>query len=129
LDARETLAQRKTLLAGVIYFNDRKQTVNCIVRELSAKHAVLICQANSIPTNIIELSIPSRNELYPAAIQNRKVDELYVTLTGASSDRNPSLSEGETSEILRRLSVLETQVRKLQNVIENIKAGKVSLFE
>ena len=124
LHAHETLVQRKTLLAGVIYFNDRKQTVNCIVRVLTEKSAVLICQTNLIPTNIIELSIPSRNEFYPAAVQNRKADELYVTFMDASSGQNPLPSEGGTKEILQRLSALETQVRKLQNIIEQIRSGK-----
>ena len=110
---------RKTFLAGVIYFDRRKQTVNCIVRELSAENATLVCQDTSaIPTNFIELYIPSQHEFLPAEIKERTGSEVRIAF---KQIQNTESSEGEISEVFRRLRHLEVEVGHLRRIVDELK--------
>jgi hypothetical protein len=125
LETQQDLITRKTFLAGVIYFDQRKQTVNCIVRELSAKSSTLVCQdATAIPTNIIELYIPSQNEFLPAEIKERAGAELRIAFRPIH-DTAPT--EGGSSEIFRRLRLLEAEVGQLRRIVDELRDARARL--
>jgi hypothetical protein len=122
LETQQDLIPRKTFLAGVIYFDQRKQTVNCIVRELSAKSSTLVCQdATAIPTNIIELYIPSQNEFLPAEIKERAGTELRIAFRPIH-DTAPT--EGGSPEIFRRLRLLEAEVGQLRRIVDELRDAR-----
>ena len=114
---------RRTFLAGVVYFDQRKQTVNCIIRELSAENATLVCQdASAIPTNVIELYIPSQNEFLPAEIKERTDSELRIAFRQSTEP-----SEGRTAEVFRRLRHLEAEVGQLRRIVDELRGTKARL--
>lgn len=122
MEAREALTPRKTLLPAVIYFDQRKQSVNCIIRELSARGATLTCEsARAVPTNIFELYIPNRDRFYPAAVRERNANQLRVGFIQTDSARDASLPGGGTAGILERLARLEADVRKLRQIVNDLK--------
>jgi hypothetical protein len=125
LEACEAVIPRKTLLPAVIYFDQRKQSVNCIIRELSAQSATLICEsAGAVPTNIFELYIPNRDKFYFAAVRERNANQLRVAFIETNSISDASLQDGEKTEVLQRLDRLEAEVRKLRNVVNELKYGR-----
>jgi hypothetical protein len=115
-----TLVSRKTLLAGVIYFNHRQLSANCIVRELWDEGAILSCaDTHAIPVNNIELYIPSKNAYLPASIKDRAPGDLRVSFGAA--DHSPVAAGGGLTEVLRRLDQLELEVRKLRQMLNEAK--------
>lgn len=122
METQEALNPRRTLLPGVIYFNHRKQSVNCIIRELSAQGATLVCtDTRVVPTNVFELYMPNRKEFYSVEVQERKADELHVAFIQEPSMANASSSEGWMREIVRRLDLLETEQKKLRQMANELR--------
>ena len=127
LEACEALTPRKTFLAGIIYFDQRKQTVKCIIRELSAESASLVCQdATAIPAKTIELYIPSQNEFFPAEVKERTGSELRIVFKQIHDSAPP---EGGTTEIFRRLHLLETEVGQLRRIVDELKDARARLAD
>lgn len=122
METQQDLIPRKTFLAGVIYFDQRKQTVNCIVRELSAKSATLACQdATAIPTNIVELYIPNQNEFLLAEIKERAGTEVRVVF---KQIHDTAPTESAPSEVFRRLRLLEAEVGQLRRIVDELRETK-----
>ena len=127
LEASEALTPRKTFLAGVIYFDQRKQTIKCIIRELSAESASLVCQdAAAIPVKTIELYIPSQNEFFPAEVKERTDRELRIVFKQSHPSAPP---EAGTAEIFRRLHLLETEVGQLRRIVDELKNARARLAD
>lgn len=119
METQQALTPRKTFLAGVIYFDRRQQTVNCIIRELSAEGSTLVCQdASAIPTNMIELYIPSQNEFLPAEVKERNNSELRIAF---KQSQNTEPAEGGIAEVFRRLRHLEAEVKQLRRTVDELK--------
>lgn len=122
MEARESQITRKTLLPAVVYFDQRKQSINCIIRELSAQGATLICDsASAVPINIFELYIPSRGEYFPAAVKERRGSQLHVSFVQADPVHNSAAPEGEKPDVSRRLQLLETEVAKLRRIVDDLR--------
>jgi hypothetical protein len=115
-----TLTPRKTFLAGIIYFDQRKRTVQCVVRELSSDAATLVCQdARSVPANTIELYIPNHNKYYAAEVKERGANDLRVAL---SEDQTSVTTDDEPSDLARRFYLLESEVKHLRKIVEELKS-------
>src|SRR3979409_989650 len=75
---RRTATRQKALLQGRIYFNNRRMSVDCMIRDLSGEGAKLkIAGAVSVP-DAAELYLPARDEDRRIKIQWRHGDEVGV---------------------------------------------------
>ena len=129
LSAREAPLPRKTLLPGVIYFDERKQSIQCTVRELSAEGATLSCEGMpAVLTKFVELYIPNWGKLYPAAIKERHANELLVAFVQETSIPDTSSSDSDTN-LHQRVQLLEIEMRKLRNLLNELKVKQVRGYD
>jgi uncharacterized protein YceH (UPF0502 family) len=126
---RRGSARQRSFLQGRIHFNNRRSSVDCLVRDLSELGAKLkVSQTAAIP-EVVELHIPNRDESYRAVVQWRTGDEVGVAFEpekGAPSivpDAAPSdlrsrvrRLENEVSVLQRRVNELLQEQRKRQGV-------------
>jgi len=125
VSAREAPLPRKTLLPGVIYFDERKRTIQCTIRELSAEGAMLSCEsAHAFIPKFVELYISNWGKVYPAAIKERHANELFVTFIQDAPAPGTSSSDCDTS-LLQRVQLLEAEMNKLRQMLNDLKVKQV----
>jgi len=120
-DERRTRARQRSFLQGRLYFNNRRSSLDCVVRDISSTGAKLkVSDSVPIPESV-ELHIPNKDETYRAKVQWRTGFEIGVTFD--SSRRPPSIvpsaAPADLPERVRRLDIevasLHRKVNELQN--------------
>src|SRR5262245_61117803 len=117
---RRVSARQKSFLQGRIYFNNRRSTVECLIRDLSASGAKLRYSDAVVVPDLIELYILAKDETYRGRIQWRQGDEVGVAfiLDEAASPAPESSDPG--GDIVTRLKQLEADVAALQRVVKTL---------
>src|SRR5438128_5171529 len=87
---RRAGTRQKSFLQGRVYFNNRRSSVDCLVRDLSERGAKLkVSEAIAIP-DVVELYIPNKDETFRARVEWRTGDEVGLGF-GLDEVSSPSL--------------------------------------
>jgi len=120
-DERRTLVRKRSFLQGRLYFNNRRSSLDCLVRDISNHGAKLKISDSVAVPDFVELYIPNKDETYRAKVQWRTGFELGLTFDGDQD--TPSIVPGaapvDLPERVRRLEAevasLHRKVNELQN--------------
>jgi hypothetical protein len=119
---RRASPRQKALLQGRIYFNNRRMSVDCMIRDLSGEGARLkIAGAVSVPDSA-ELYLPARDEYRLVKIQWRHGDELGVAFV-LDNMASPALAPiASSTDLATRVGRLESDVAALQRTIREMRS-------
>ena len=118
-DERRTLLRQRSFLQGRLYFNNRRSSLDCLVRDISSQGAKLkVSDSIAIP-EMVELHIPNKDETYRAKVQWRTGLEIGVTF---ETDDAPSIVPGGAgpTDLLDRVRKLEAEVASLHRKINEL---------
>jgi hypothetical protein len=87
---RRLSARQKSFLQGRIYFNNRRSSVDCLVRDYSETGARLKFSETITVPEAIELYLPNREEIHRARVEWRSGNEMGVSF--GEEARSPSLA-------------------------------------
>src|SRR5215475_11771238 len=127
-DERRTRARQRSFLQGRLYFNNRRSSLDCLVRDISSQGAKLkVSDSVAIP-EIVELHIPHKDETYRAKVQWRTGFEIGVTF---ENDDAPSIVPGtgppDLLDRVRRLeAVVASRQRKVNELQNELRHGQGS---
>jgi len=128
-DERRTLLRKRSFLQGRLYFNNRRSSLDCLVRDISDQGAKLkVSDSIAIP-EFIELHIPNKDETYRAKVQWRTGFEIGVTFE--NEQESPSIVPGAApADLPERVRRLEAEVaslhRKLNELQNDLRHGQGS---
>jgi len=128
-DERRTLLRKRSFLQGRLYFNNRRSSLDCLVRDISNQGAKLkVSDSIAIP-EFVELHIPNKDETYRAKVQWRTGFEIGVTFE--NDQEAPSIVPGAgPADLLERVRRLEAEVaslhRKLNELQNELRHGQGS---
>ena len=128
MSERRTSTRQKSFLQGRILFNNRRSSVDCLVRDISERGAKLVfSDAVAIP-DVVELYLPGKEEVHRVRLQWRKGEEIGVGFgQGGEADQAqgdvPSAGvfgrvlklESECATLKRKIVELRAELRKLRN--------------
>jgi hypothetical protein len=117
---RRSSSRHKSFLQGRIYFNNRRATLDCLIRDLSEAGARLkLSEAVAVP-EAMELYIPNREEVHRARVEWRNGDEIGVSFGEIAS---PSMaSDLSQSDLAHRVQRLEDEVAGLRRLVNELRA-------
>jgi hypothetical protein len=111
MEQRRAVRQR-AFLQGRIFFNNRRTSVDCLIRDISEGGARLKFSGATVTPDVVDLHIPAREETYRAKVMWRNADEIGVSFGG--DEKSPSLAPGTASaELSARIHKLEHDVAVL----------------
>ena len=121
MNNRRMSARQKALLQGRIYFNNRRMSVDCMIRDLSGEGARLkIAGAVSVP-DLAELYLPARDEYRRIKVQWRHGDEVGVAFV-LDQMASPALAPNvPPTDLATRVGRLESEVAALQRTIREMR--------
>jgi hypothetical protein len=119
---RRSNSRQKSFLQGRIFYNNRRTSVDCLVRDISEHGARLKFSGTIVTPDVVELYIPAKEESYRARVEWRNADEIGV---GFESDENaPPLAPGApAADWSARIHKLEHDVAALQRKLNELQTG------
>jgi hypothetical protein len=118
---RRSLSRQKSFLQGRIYFNNRRSSVDCLVRDFSEVGARLkFSESVSVP-EAIELYIPNREEMHRAKVVWRSATETGVTF--GEEHQSPSTApDAAQGDLPARMQRLEAEVASLKRLVNELRS-------
>ena len=102
----------------MIYFNNRRSAVDCLIRDISSHGARLIFSDTISTPDVVEIYIPQKEQTLRAHVIWRHGQELGVAFAQAVQLE----TAGEPGELVDRVVKLESEVAALKRAIKKIKA-------
>jgi PilZ domain len=120
MSERRISARQKSFLRGCIQFNNRRTTIDCLVRDISETGARLIFSDSVSVPDVVELYIPQKEQTLRAHVQWRRGDELGIAF--AKGARAPAPSGQGESGLTERVEKLEAEIAALKKMFKRLKA-------
>ena len=119
---RRSASRKKSFLQGRIFFNHRRTSVDCLIRDFCEHGARLTFTSMTATPDVVDLYIPNRDESYRAKVQWRNADEIGV---GFDCDEgSPPLAPGAPSaDWSTRIHKLEHDVASLQRKFNELQTA------
>jgi hypothetical protein len=120
-DERRTLLRQRSFLQGRLYFNSRRSSLDCLVRDISSHGAKLkVSDSIAIP-EFVELHIPNKDETYRAKVQWRTGFEIGVTFENEQDSPSivPGAAPADLPERVRRLEAEVASLHRKLNELQN----------
>ena len=109
--------RKKSFLRGCVYFNKRRNAVDCLIRDFSGAGArIIFSDTVSIP-DIVDLYIPQKEQTVRAHVQWRHGDEVGLAFPGAIR----AASGATDGELAARMEKLESQVSALRRELKHLR--------
>jgi hypothetical protein len=117
---RRSSSRQKSFLQGRIYYNNRRGTLDCVIRDLSETGARLtISEAVAVP-EAMELYIPNREEVHRARVEWRAGNEIGVSFGEVAA---PSIAADQPQgELAARVQKLEHEIAVLRRMVNELRA-------
>ena len=114
---RRRVTRQKSFLRGMIYFNNRRNAVDCLIRDISPYGARLIFSDAVSTPDIFELYIPQKEQTLRVHAIWRHGQEVGVAFAQATQ-LDPV---AETGDLTERVARLEMEIAGLKRILKKIK--------
>jgi hypothetical protein len=119
MEERRALPRQKSFLKGTIYFNNRRSTLDCMIRDITAHGARLQTATTATIPEAIELYIPNKDQTLRAQVKWRKGDEMGVMFLGVEQAADQPAAP--PSGLAQRVERLEAEIAKLHRIVLELK--------
>jgi PilZ domain len=111
---RRRSARARVIYGGVIAYNGRQSTIECVVRNFSENGAKVEFDSPAVLPDVIDLLIARKNRAFTAKIAWRQVNEAGLSFDAVEHDAPIPL------DWARRLRACESERRELQGRIARL---------
>jgi hypothetical protein len=119
---RRTVSRQKSFLQGRIFFNNRRTSFDCLIRDFSEHGARLKFSGTIATPDVVDLFIPTKEESYRAKVTWRNADEIGVSFDDA--EKSPPLAPGAPSaDWSARIQKLEHDVASLTRKFNELQSA------
>ena len=130
---RRRTARQKSFLRGMIYFNNRRNAVDCLVRDISPYGARLIFSDAVTTPDVLELYIPQKEQTLRVHVIWRHGQEVGVAFAQAAhvdpaaEPGDPGSSPGQA--LAERVARLEMEIAGLKRILKKMKTDAGPEFD
>jgi len=121
---RRNSRRLKSFLRGFVYFDKRRGTMSCLVRDLSDVGARIIFSETVTIPDMINLHIPQKNQTVRARVTWRRGDEIGLGFSAANPVADPL---PDAAELMKRVAQLEGKIAALRRVLNRMKGERPDL--
>jgi hypothetical protein len=116
---RRRVVRQKSFLRGCIYFNSRRASVDCLIRDISPQGArILISSSVNIP-DTVELHIPQKAQTLRARVEWRNNEDIGLVFTEADLGLR---TQPQANEMSQRIVQLEDEINSLRRMFKRMKS-------
>jgi len=122
---RRRIARQKSFLRGMIYFNNRRSVVDCLIRDFSPYGARLIFSDAVSTPDVLDLHIPQKEQTLRAHVIWRHGLEAGVAFAQTAEMDHSA----EPGDLIERVSKLEVEVVSLKRILKKLKTDTGHEFD
>lgn len=123
-DEPNVAIRQRTFLKGTLYFDNRRGSIECVVRDMSASGARLTFEhPANVPDNV-ELFIPNKQQTLRARVQRREPNEIGIAF---EIDRSLEPRRAADAELQQRVEALEAEMATLKRLVAKLKTKVLPL--
>lgn len=117
MSERRDATRQRTFLQGRLFYNNRRNSVDCVIRDISDTGARVKFSAAVAVPDALELYVPHRDQMYRVRTEWRDGDEMGVTFAV------PVAAGGERpdADLVDRVSRMETDLLTLRRIVNELK--------
>jgi hypothetical protein len=127
-EERRRTARQKSFLRGMIYFNNRRNAVDCLVRDISPYGARLIFSDAVTTPDVLDLYIPQKEQTLRVQVIWRHGPEVGVAFAQAATVE-PTAEQQPPSDLAERVARLEIEILGLKRILKKMKTDAGPDFE
>ena len=116
---RRRAARQKSFLRGMIYFNNRRSAVDCLIRDISSFGARVIFSDSVQTPDVLDLYIPQKEQTLRAHVIWRHGTEVGVGFEQAPPSDQPGETAGDLAE---RVTRLEAELAAMKRILKKLRA-------
>ena len=124
-DELKIATRQRTFLRGTLYYDNRRASIECIVRDMSESGARVTFDYPVTVPDSVELFIPNKQQTLPARVRRRTPNEIGVSFEVARSLEPRRTADAGLPE---RVETLEAEIAALKRLVAKLKA-KVLPFD
>lgn len=124
-DEPKIATRQRTFLRGTLYYDNRRASIECIVRDMSESGARVTFDYPVTVPDSVELFIPNKQQTLPARVRRRTPNEIGVSFEVARSLEPRRTADADLPE---RVETLEAEIAALKRLVAKLKA-KVLPFD
>ena len=117
---RRKTARQKSFLRGTIYFNNRRNAIDCLIRDISPDGARLVFSDAVTTPDALDVYIPQKEQTLRAHVVWRYGQEVGVSFTQATQAVAGEPST-EAADLTERVARLEAEIVGLKRVLKKLK--------
>jgi hypothetical protein len=126
---RRSASRKRAFLQGRIFFNHRRTSIDCLIRDFCEHGAKLTFSSMTATPDVVDLYIPSRDVSFRAKVQWRNGNEIGVGFE--RDDASPPLApgtppadwSGRIDKLEHALASLQRKFNELQTVVRQIQGA------
>jgi len=125
---RRRAARQKSFLRGMIYFNNRRNVVDCLVRDISPYGARLIFSDAVTTPDMLDLYIPQKEQTLRVHVIWRQGQEVGVAFAQAASV-GPAAEQQQSGDLAERVARLEIEILGLKRILKTLRSDAGPEFD
>jgi hypothetical protein len=110
--------RQRTFLKGTLYYDNRRASIECLVRDISDSGARLTFEHPVIVPDNVELFIAQKQQTLRARVQRRGPNEIGIAFEVERSDEPRRVSD---FELQKRVETLEVEIVALKRLTSKLK--------
>jgi hypothetical protein len=128
---RRRTARQKSLLRGMIYFNNHRSALDCLIRDVSPYGARLVFPEAVSTPDAVDLHIPQKAQTLRAQVIWRHGPEIGVAFAQATQvDHAPDPADpGPGPSLAERVARLEVEIAGLKRILKKMKTDTGPEFD
>jgi len=115
---RRKVTRHKSFLRGMIYFNNRRNVLDCLIRDMSSSGARLIFSDSVTTPDVLDLYIPQKEQTLRVHVIWRHGQEAGVSFAQVAEIDRPV----ETGVVAERVARLEVEMAAIRRALKKLKA-------
>lgn len=113
---RRSSTRQKSFLQGRIYYNNRRASVDCLVRDISDTGAKLVFSGIVTIPDVVELYLSNKEAVRRVRVQWRRGDEAGVDFIDSAEVGAPA------ADLVSRVLKLESECALLKRTVRELRA-------
>jgi hypothetical protein len=117
---RRRSVRNRSFLRGCLYFNKRRGSLDCLIRDLSDSGARIIFSDSVSVPDVVELYIPQKERTVRARVQWRHGYEIGLDFPGSARTQE-SPPAPPSGDLVQRVTQLEAEIASLQRMVKRLR--------
>ena len=118
-EENQVAIRQRTFLKGTLYYDNRRASIECVIRDMSDSGARLTFEHPVIVPDNVELFIPQKQQTLRAHVKRRGPNEIGIAFEVERSDEPRRASD---VELQQRVEAMESEIAALKRLVAKLKA-------